>query len=63
VPGGNVARLKRLLGQFICTLLIVAFVLHYIWWIVGAGAAHVPFADGQGKRLRLTGARGPRSPS
>jgi hypothetical protein len=37
VPGGNVARMKRLLGQFICTLLIVAFVLHFIWWIVGAG--------------------------
>jgi cadmium resistance protein CadD (predicted permease) len=34
---GNVARMKRLLGQFICTLLIVAFVLHFIWWIVGAG--------------------------
>jgi lysylphosphatidylglycerol synthetase-like protein (DUF2156 family) len=29
--------MKRLLGQFICTLLIVAFVLHFIWWIVGAG--------------------------
>jgi hypothetical protein len=37
VAGGNVARMKRLLGQFICTLLIVAFVLHFIWWIVGAG--------------------------
>jgi hypothetical protein len=38
VPGGNVARMKRLLGQFICTLLTVAFVLHFIWWIIGAAA-------------------------
>jgi hypothetical protein len=30
--------MKRLLGQFICTLLIVAFVLHFIWWIIGAAA-------------------------
>jgi len=38
VPGGNVARMKRLLGQFICTLLLVALVLHFIWWIIGAAA-------------------------
>ena len=38
MAGGNVARMKRLLGQFICTLLVAAFVLHFIWWIIGAAA-------------------------
>jgi hypothetical protein len=36
VAGGNVARMKRLLAQFICTLIVVAVLFHFIWWIVAA---------------------------
>jgi hypothetical protein len=28
--------MKRLLGQFICTLVVVAALWHFIWWIAAA---------------------------
>jgi hypothetical protein len=28
---------KRLLGQFLAALIVVALVFHFIWWIIAAG--------------------------